>query len=172
MADADYDVWLGNSRGNIYSTKHTIHNPYSIFPSKRREYWSFSWHEIGFFDLPASIDYILGKTSQTKLQYIAHSQGTTAFFVMMSERPEYNDKVDIMHAIAPVAFLSHVVSPPIHTLMLILPLLKVRIELNAINCFECFDFFFHFLNIFRNWLQCLASSFYLQLLIFCRKFGR
>lgn len=113
--------------GNSYSTKHTIHNPYSIFPTNRKQYWSFSFHEIGIYDLPACIDYVLEITGEAKLQYIAHSQGTTAYFVMTSERPEYNDKVEMMHAIAPVAFLSNVCSPPIQTLLLCLPVLKVRI---------------------------------------------
>lgn len=125
LADDDYDVWLCNCRGNVYSTKHTVHKPYSIFPTKRKQYWSFSFHEIGYYDLPASIDYVLEKTEQKKLQYIAHSQGTTAFFVMTSEKPEYNDKVEMMHAIAPIAFLSNVYSPTILLLVLCLPVLKV-----------------------------------------------
>lgn len=125
MADQGFDVWLANCRGNAYSTKHICHSPYSIFPTKRKEYWSFSFHEIGIYDLPASIDYILEKTGQQKLQYIAHSQGATTFFVMISERPEYNEKIEMMHAIAPVVFLSNMYSPPIQTLVMCLPVLKV-----------------------------------------------
>lgn len=68
---------------------------------------------MGLYDLPASIDFILNKTGQSKLHFIAHSQGTTSFFVMLSEKPEYNDKIISMHALAPVAFLTHVKSPPI-----------------------------------------------------------
>lgn len=138
MADNGYDVWLGNARGNIYSANHTI---YKAFGSRKhqRKFWNFSWHEIGIFDvvysckntdfnqfcfyqiglydLPASIDYILSKTDQSELHYIGHSQGTSTFFVMLSERPEYNNKIKMMHALAPAAFLSHCKSPLIRAIV-------------------------------------------------------
>lgn len=128
LADADYDVWLGNSRGNVYSTKHIQFSPYSIYPSKRKEFWSFSFHQIGYYDLPASIDYVLKKTGHTKLQYIGHSQGTTTFFVMASQRPEYNEKIELMHALSPVAYMSHVSSPTIRILLPFMYILKVNWE--------------------------------------------
>lgn len=68
----------------------------------------FSWHEIGIFDLPAQINFILEKTTLTQISYIGHSQGTTAFFVMASERPSFNAHIQLMTAMAPVAFMSHI----------------------------------------------------------------
>ena len=41
------------------------------------EYWDFSFDEMGRFDLPANIDFVLEKTGKDKIIYIAHSQGTT-----------------------------------------------------------------------------------------------
>lgn len=70
-------------------------------------YCIFSWHEMGVFDLPAYIDYILERTARSQLHYIGHSQGTTTFFVMASTRPEYNQKIKSMHALAPVAYFEH-----------------------------------------------------------------
>lgn len=60
---------------------------------------------MGTEDIPTMIDYILAQDrTYRKLHYFGHSQGTTAFFVTASERPEYNDKVYAMHALAPVVF--------------------------------------------------------------------
>lgn len=75
--------------------------------STREEFWKFSWEEIGSKDLPAMIDHILGRTGKSRIHYIGHSQGTTAFFAMGTLRPEYNDKITSMHAFAPVAYMEH-----------------------------------------------------------------
>lgn len=37
--------------------------------------------------------------------------GTTMNFIMLSEKPEYNEKIKLFVALAPVAFMSHVKSP-------------------------------------------------------------
>lgn len=50
------------------------------------------------------IDHILNETEAEGIYYVGHSQGTTSFFVMTSERPEYNEKIKLMIAYAPVAF--------------------------------------------------------------------
>lgn len=124
LADQGYDVWLGNARGNTYSRRHVKYNP-DGYRFDRKKFWSFSWHEIGVFDLPKMIDYILEKTKKSKLHYIGHSQGTTAFFVLLSQRPEYNDKIIMMNALAPVAYAKHVKSPVIRALTPFLNTLEV-----------------------------------------------
>jgi lysosomal acid lipase/cholesteryl ester hydrolase len=37
----------------------------------------YSWQEMGTYDLPAAIDYVMGHTGQKDLYYIGHSMGTT-----------------------------------------------------------------------------------------------
>ncbi|XP_049877244.1 lipase 3-like [Pectinophora gossypiella] len=110
LAKEGFDVWMGNARGNKHSRHHI-----DLVPSQA-QFWKFSWHEIGYYDLPAMIDYILNVTGKTTLKYVGHSQGTTIFFVMASEKPEYNAKVDIMVALSPVAFMSHTKSPVVRLL--------------------------------------------------------
>ncbi|XP_013163223.1 PREDICTED: lipase 3-like [Papilio xuthus] len=105
LADEGYDVWMGNARGNKHSRFH------NAFDTTEADFWDFSWHEIGFYDLPAMINYVLLATRSARLKYIGHSQGTTAFFVMASERPDYNNKISLMIALSPVAFMNHVKSP-------------------------------------------------------------
>lgn len=102
-----YDVWITNARGNDYSTGHVKYNRYGS-REDRKKYWNFSWHEIGKYDLPATIDYVLKRSNHSRVHYVGHSQGTTAFFVMASERPEYNDKILLMTAMAPPVYMAHV----------------------------------------------------------------
>lgn len=44
--------------------------------------------------------------SENDLIYIGHSMGTTALFVMLSEMPEYNEKIKLFIALAPVAYMT------------------------------------------------------------------
>ncbi|XP_063363512.1 lipase 3-like [Cydia amplana] len=104
LAEAGYDVWMGNARGNTNSREHIRLRPDAIFNT---DYWEFSWDEIGNIDCPAMIDYILAHTGKDRLHYIGHSQGTTTFFVMGSLRPDYNEKIISMHALAPSAYFAN-----------------------------------------------------------------
>ena len=61
---------------------------------------------MGIYDLTAMIDHIIEQTKQQKIFLVTHSQGRTAFFVMVSERPEYQKKVIGLSALAPAVFMS------------------------------------------------------------------
>lgn len=91
----------------------------------KMEKYITSFPFVGIYDVPASIDYVLQETNHKKLQYVAHSQGATAFFVMLSERPEYNDKIEMMHALAPAVFLSHSKSPLIRAIVPFISVVRV-----------------------------------------------
>jgi pimeloyl-ACP methyl ester carboxylesterase len=66
-----------------------------------------SWHEIGMYDLPAMVDYVLRVTGDPDLHFVGHSMGATTAVVMLSERPEYNSKLKITLLLAPVVKLEH-----------------------------------------------------------------
>jgi lysosomal acid lipase/cholesteryl ester hydrolase len=66
---------------------------------------------MGVSDLPAVIDYILENTGSEQIFYAGHSMGTTMFYVLASELPEYNTKIRAQFSLAPVAFMSHLKSP-------------------------------------------------------------
>lgn len=57
LSHRGYDVWLANSRGNIYSKKHKW-----LPTDKRSKYWDFTFGEKIQYDLPALIDYVLAET--------------------------------------------------------------------------------------------------------------
>lgn len=105
LADLGYDVWMGNSRGNRYSNTHRTLN------NETKDYWDFSWHEIGVLDLPAMIDYTVSTTGQSKLHYVGHSMGTTVYLVLMSELPHYGSRIISSQLLAPAAYMHNVKSP-------------------------------------------------------------
>lgn len=111
LADMGYDVWLFNARGNTYGRKHKQLNP-----DTDAKFWEFSFHEIGMYDFPATIDYILQVTMQTNLFLIAHSVSTTSTFVMLSEKPEYNAKIKAHFSLTPGAYFKHFKSPLLYFL--------------------------------------------------------
>ncbi|CAG8460776.1 6417_t:CDS:2 [Diversispora eburnea] len=95
LADAGYDVWFGNARGNKYSMKHLKFKPDS------RRFWEYSMDEFALYDLPDSIDYILELTEAPSLTYIGFSQGTAQAFAALSINPSLNKKVNLFIALAP-----------------------------------------------------------------------
>lgn len=105
LAAAGRDLWLGNARGSHYSRQHAW-----LHPDKDALFWRFSADEMGRYDLPALLDYILASTGATKLDYVGYSQGGAVFLIMCSELPHYCDKVNLNIALAPAARLERITS--------------------------------------------------------------
>ncbi|XP_055308819.1 lipase 1-like, partial [Sitodiplosis mosellana] len=101
LFELGYDIWMVNARANIYSRQHIHLN------ASDPQFWDFTWHEIGVYDIPATIDYILEHTNHTKLAFIGTSQGTTAILVTLSELPEYNEKLSVANLMAPAIIFKH-----------------------------------------------------------------
>ena len=105
LADAGYDVWMGNNRGNEYSLKHVkLSNDSDAF-------WDFSFQEFAKYDLPAMVDYSLKVTGQKQLFYAGHSEGTMMIFAGLSENEALQKKIKIAFNLAPVARIAHATSP-------------------------------------------------------------
>jgi lysosomal acid lipase/cholesteryl ester hydrolase len=68
----------------------------------------FSFHEHGLYDAPAIIDKVLKVTGLSKISYVCYSMGCTTFFVMMSLRPEYNEKLVGLVGMAPAVYEDNV----------------------------------------------------------------
>lgn len=94
LADAGFDVWLGNVRGNSLSR-------HLRYTRADKEFWDYSFQQITEYDLPDTIDFVLNRTGQNKLFYVGHSIGAGALFGLLSEKPHYNEKILLFSAMAP-----------------------------------------------------------------------
>lgn len=96
FADAGYDVWLGNCRGNIYGQRHTHIDPAS------RAFWDFSWEDMADHDVPAIVDYVLNATGQPSLHYVGHSQGFAIVSAHLATDERFAGKISEVFGVAPV----------------------------------------------------------------------
>ena len=128
MATNGFDVWLNNCRGNVYSRKHRF------LKTNDPRFWDFSFHEIGYYDIAAVIDFILRRTGCKSLNYIGHSMGSTALYVLLSSRPEYNQKIRLGITLAPVVYYRTPGDPLLRIAVQMAP--KIAIMLKLMNRYE------------------------------------
>ncbi|XP_066476492.1 lipase member M-like [Tiliqua scincoides] len=95
LADAGYDVWILNCRGTTWSRR----NRYLSIDQE--QFWNFSFHEMGIYDVPATINFILQKTKQDALYYVGHSQGATIGIIAFSIMPQLTQKVKLFISCSP-----------------------------------------------------------------------
>ena len=101
LADAGYDVWLGNNRGNTYSSTHVN------YTTNDHAFWDFTWEDMGRFDLPAMIKYVLKVSGRKTISYVGYSEGVMQAFVTFSEDQSLAKSVSYFAAMGPVAWLGH-----------------------------------------------------------------
>ena len=128
LANHNFDVWLSNSRGNKYCKKHDKYTADSF------EFWQFSFHELGIYDIPAVIKYIRNENkSGEKIIYFGHSQGTTLMFSGIVEKYDfYKNNIKLFVALAPIARLNHLGS----TLLNILSDISLHKLMKKVKAYE------------------------------------
>lgn len=99
-----YDIWLGNSRGNIYSGEHLKFD----CDDDEVNYYNFSFYEMGKFDQPAQIGAVLNHLKIKTLTYVGYSQGTSQMFSALAmNHGNLRDYISKYIALAPVVRLNH-----------------------------------------------------------------
>eukprot|EP00882_Tetradesmus_deserticola_P006787 GHRQ01007145.1.p1 GENE.GHRQ01007145.1~~GHRQ01007145.1.p1 ORF type:complete len:352 (+),score=55.01 GHRQ01007145.1:356-1411(+) len=89
LADAGFDVWMANTRGNTFSRGNYNYS------YRDQEYWYQSIDEYALVDLPAQVNTALAKTGAPKLAIVGHSQGCTLVYAILAALPEMNAKVSV-----------------------------------------------------------------------------
>ncbi|KAL1477994.1 hypothetical protein MTO96_002576 [Rhipicephalus appendiculatus] len=138
LAQRGYDVWTMNAREIIHRSRHKTLSKkddrywqwrqaittlklsnicFDISSAMRENSHERCFDEIGRYDIAAVIDLVLNVTGASKVNMLVFSQGMTASLVLLSTRPEYNEKVNLLFAYGPVANVSHV-GYPLRELML------------------------------------------------------
>lgn len=67
----------------------------------------YSFDELGIYDTTTGIDFVLNKTGHSMLHLVGFSFGGTICLVALSERPEYNKKIDKLLLIVPTTRMKH-----------------------------------------------------------------
>ncbi|KDE09404.1 hypothetical protein MVLG_00310 [Microbotryum lychnidis-dioicae p1A1 Lamole] len=98
LLDQGYDVYVSNIRTNFKM-------PHRHFKRSDPRYWAWSIKEIGMYDLPAIVDFVVGRTG-VKPAYIGHSQGTGTMFLALSRgiRPDIGNKLSSFIALGPSVY--------------------------------------------------------------------
>lgn len=111
LAEAGFDVWLANTRGNKYSQKHVALAPDSD------AFWNFSLDQFARYDMPATIDHVLEHTGARRVGYVGFSQGTALAFASLSLRASLNDKLSCFVALSPAVSVRRLAKSPVTALV-------------------------------------------------------
>ncbi|CAH1370510.1 unnamed protein product [Tenebrio molitor] len=114
---AGYDIWLNNQRGTLFSEDHTNSSISYL------DYWDFSFHEVGVFDIPRQIDLIKSKTNSPKITFIGHSEGSTSGLIYAALKNQHaKNSVKLFIFMALPCYFQHASSGGFQTTNLILSL--------------------------------------------------
>jgi hypothetical protein len=67
LANAGYEVWIGNTRSTIYTFGHVL------YQRQQKEFWNWNWDDLVSKDLPSML-YAVYNHTQQPLFYVGYSQ--------------------------------------------------------------------------------------------------
>lgn len=89
---------------------------------------------MGVIDMPTVIDFVLNNTGYSKLDIVGYSLGGTIALVGLSDRPEYNDKVNKLVLMAPAVRLQST-GVPVNLFRLFSQMIQVNTQFNPFERF-------------------------------------
>ena len=92
LAEAGYDVWVGNIRGTEYASDHKMFSSYSP------EYWNFNWDkDHARMDVPTMVRRVKEMTGMRKIFYIGYSQGAGSMITALTDKNLHYDVENSLH---------------------------------------------------------------------------
>lgn len=101
LSDHGYDIWILHHRGTFESLNH------ETLKTSDKRYWHFTLHELAIYDVGSAVEYILDVTGAHKINYLSHSQGSSCFLILLSSKPEFNQKIASAYLLGPVGSFKH-----------------------------------------------------------------
>ncbi|EDW76531.1 uncharacterized protein Dwil_GK15509 [Drosophila willistoni] len=149
-----YDVWLANLRGSSPYGRHHLE-----LTDVMAEFWHYSFHEFGSYDLAAIIDHMTEITSKGsssaegevqdgeekanaevvephQVLLIGHSQAFNAFLVLCAMQPRFNQRILLIQALAPLAQLHRQVRFDSAQVRAVMKFVKQRQKSNKFELFQ------------------------------------
>ncbi|CAD5212984.1 unnamed protein product [Bursaphelenchus okinawaensis] len=105
FADAGFDVWLANVRGNKYGRKHVKMNILD------RNFWDFCYDQMAEYDIPAIVEYVKLVSKKKQVQFLGYSQGALLLLAKLSMDPGFSQNIQRFYAVAPVTRVRNLKGP-------------------------------------------------------------
>ena len=104
LAQRGRDVWIASGRCRQFSRTHDLWDPLSTDPAIRKNYFDYSFEEVGEQDIPAFVDTIIAERSSSvceKVTLMPHGSGVNQALIAAMRAPQFSEKVDQITALAP-----------------------------------------------------------------------
>ena len=77
----------------------------NVNPKDSGEYWDFDLEKMSLNDLPVVFKKIEEESPTGKVNVICHTTGCSQIAILMSEKPEFQDKIETIHMLSPIIAL-------------------------------------------------------------------
>lgn len=154
-AEAGYDVWVPNTRGNKYSRSHVKYQ--SDYDA---EYWDHSFTDISKYDVPAFMEHIKETTGVANMTVIGHSQGTSEIFYGLSRNTTYfKDNMNLFIGLGPLTVLTDTSPTNIELVKFAFDFRPVLADLGIFDMLSERQTRAFFMNVCGFWIEaCLVGT--------------